>query len=661
LKSNPNLEKADMKEVIEKPLAADKKPTPALIAETTYPRIERKAATFDPKVLQFLLDGVHVEIRNSIKHLITQPEFRYYDGNDIVFYRKKVLAWTKRMAETGIGRIFMPRSVGGEENLPKFIAAFETLAFHDISLIIKLGVQFGLFAGSIQRLGTEYHQQKYLPDAASATLMGCFAMTEIGHGSNVQGLETNAVYHRQSDSFVINSPSYSSGKNYIGNAAEDGRLAVVFAQLEVNGEKHGVHAFLVPIRGENGGPVPGVTIEDNGLKMGLNGVDNGRIWFDHVKVPRVEMLNRFAEVTAEGQYRSDIQSQGARFFTMIGTLVSGRISIAATANSAAKSALTIAIRYAARRRQFGSPKATQETLLLDYPAHQRKLCPLVAKVFALDFALKHLIDLNETVHSGNSRSLETLAAGLKAVITWNTTQTIQTCREACGGEGYLAVNRISALKADTDIYTTFEGDNTVLMQLVAKNLLSEFKDKLKDMRPAQRARFFIDQRLAAIARRNPGFTFNIRQNHLRDTDFQVAMFRFRQSAALFSAGQEFHRLISKSQLDQYAAFAHMQRELLDLAHAHIERMILEQFARIINTVQSQPLKLVLKRACDLFALSQIEFNKGWYLEHGVLTGLKSQAVTRQVDKLCSEIRQEVVQLVDSFDIPDSCLAAPIAL
>jgi acyl-CoA oxidase len=366
-------------------------------------------------------------------------------------------------------------------------------------------------------------------------------------------------------------------------------------------------------------------------------------------------------VTAEGQYRSDIQSQGARFFTMIGTLVSGRISIAATANSAAKSALTIAIRYAARRRQFGSPKATQETLLLDYPAHQRKLCPLVAKVFALDFALKHLIDLNETVHSGNSRSLETLAAGLKAVITWNTTQTIQTCREACGGEGYLAVNRISALKADTDIYTTFEGDNTVLMQLVAKNLLSEFKDKLKDMRPAQRARFFIDQRLAAIARRNPGFTFNIRHNHLRDTDFQVAMFRFRESAALFSAGQEFHRLISKSQLDQYAAFAHMQRELLDLAHAHIERMILEQFARIINTVQSQPLKLVLKRACDLFALSQIEFNKGWYLEHGVLTGLKSQAVTRQVDKLSSEIRQEVVQLVDSFDIPDSCLAAPIAL
>ena len=655
------LENTKMKETLEKPSAVEERSAPVSIAVRSYPPIERKPATFDPKVLQRLLDGVQVEIRDSVKQLITQPEFRYYDGNDLVVYRKQVLAWTKRLAATGIGRIFISRSVGGEENLPKFIAAFETLAYHDISLVIKLGVQFGLFAGGIQRLGTEYHHQKYLRDAASATLMGCFAMTEIGHGSNVQGLETSAVYQRESDCFVLHSPTYWAGKNYIGNAAEDGRSAVVFAQLEVAGQRHGVHAFLVPIRGDNGIPLPGVTIEDNGLKMGLNGVDNGRIWFDHVKVPRVEMLNRFADVTANGEYRSDIKSQAARFFTMIGTLVSGRISIAASANSAAKSALTIAIRYAARRRQFGSPKAAQETLLLDYPAHQRRLCPLIAKAFALDFALKHLIELNETVHSGNSRPLETLAAGLKAVTTWNVTQTIQTCREACGGEAYLAVNRISALKADTDIYTTFEGDNTVLMQLVAKNLLSEFKEKLKEMRPAQMAGFFIDQRLTSIGKRNPGFTFNISQSHLRDSDFQIVMFKFRESATLFSAAQEFHRLTSKRQLDQYAAFAHMQRELLELAHAHIERMILERFTRMIVTVQSQPLKLVLKRLCDLFALSQIESNKGWYLEQGALTGWKSKAITRQVDKLCHEIRQEAVQLVDSFGIPDSCLAAPIAL
>jgi acyl-CoA oxidase len=650
-----------MKELLEKPSAANCGSAATAVAGQRYPPIERKAATFDPKILQLLLDGVHAQVRNSMKQIICQPEFRYYDGNDVAIYRKQILAWTKRLAATGIGRIFMSRSVGGEQNIPKFIAAFETLAFHDISLVIKLGVQFGLFAGSIQRLGTEYHHEKYLPDAASTTLMGCFAMTEIGHGSNVQGLETTAVYQRASDDFVLHSPTYSAGKNYIGNAAEDGRLAVVFAQLEVNDQKHGVHAFLVPIRGENGEPIPGVTIEDNGLKMGLNGVDNGRIWFDHVRVPRIEMLNRFADITADGQYRSDIQSQGARFFAMIGTLVSGRISIAATANSAAKSALAIAVRYAARRRQFGSPKAAKETLLLDYPAHQRRLCPLIAKTFALDFALKHLVELNENASAGHSRSLESLAAGLKAATTWHATRTIQTCREACGGEGYLAENRISALKADTDIYTTFEGDNTVLMQLVAKNLLSEFNDRLKEMRTAQLAGFFLDQGLVAVAKRDPRITFNTRESHLRDTDFQIVMFRFRESTALFAAAQEFRRLTTRLDLDPYAAFAQMQRELLDLAQAHIDRVILERFAGIIATVYTHSLKAVLKRACDLFALFQIEVNKGWYLEHGLMTGFKSRAVSRQVDKLCREVRDEAVQLVDSFGIPDSCLAAPIAL
>jgi acyl-CoA oxidase len=648
-----------MKETLEKPLKVEGTTAPQ--KGLGYPPIERRPSTFDPKVLQRVLDGDHAEIRNWVKQLITQPEFRYYDGNDMVVQRRQVVAWVKRIADAGIGRIFLPRSLGGEENVPKFMAAFETLTFHDISLVIKLGVQFGLFAGSIQQLGSEYHHQKYLPDAAAAKLMGCFAMTEIGHGSNVQGLETTAVYDGSSDCFVLHSPTYSAGKNFIGNAADDGRLATVFAQLEVNGQKHGVHAFVVPIRDENGNPFPGITIEDNGLKMGLNGVDNGRIWFDQVKVPRAEMLNRFANVTVDGQYRSDIQSQTARFFTMIGTLVSGRISMAATGNSAAKSALTIAIRYAARRRQFGAPKASQETLLLDYPAHQRRLCPLLANVFALDFALKYLIELKETVRTGSSRPLETLAAGLKAFTTWNTTQTIQTCREACGGEGYMAVNRLSALKADTDICTTFEGDNIVLMQLVAKNLLSEFKDKLKEMRPAQMAGFFVDQRLTAIAKRNPTLTLNIVERHLRDTDFHVMMLRLRETSTLFSAARKFRHLTGRKKMHPYAAFTRMQRELLELAYAHVERVILERFAQTISTVQTSPVKQALKRLCDLFALSRIELHKGWHLEHGSLTGLKSEAVTRTVDKLCQEVRQDAVQLVDSFGIPDSCLAAPIAL
>src|SRR5262249_42967801 len=423
---------------------------------------------------------------------------------------------------------------------------------------------------------------------------------------------------------------------------------------------HGVHAFVVPIRDQEGRPLPGVTIQDNGLKMGLNGVDNGGIWFEHVRVPRVEMLNRFANVTEDGQYRTEIQSKNARFFTMIGTLLGGRISIATSGNCGAKSALTISIRYGARRRQFGPPRSSQETLLLDYPAHQRRLFPLLTNVFALDFALKHLVEQTEKIRPEDSRPLETLAAGLKALTTWNATQVIQTCRETCGGEGYLAVNRLSALKADTDVFATFEGDNTVLMQLVAKNLLTEFNEKLNGMRPSQMTAFMVNHALTTIVRRNPTIVLNTFDAHLQDVKFQLGMLRFRESSLLIRGAQRFRHLTLKKNLDPFSAFSRMQRELLDLSRAHIDRVVLQQFAKTVEAVTDQSLRIALKRLCDLFALSQIEINRGWFLENGALRAVTSRAITRMVDELCLQIRQDAVHYVDAFGIPDSCLAAPIA-
>jgi acyl-CoA oxidase len=634
--------------------------TPELEKDRAYPPIERTPASFDPALMQNLLDGEYRETREKVKALVTSREFRYFEGTDVREYRRQVLAWTRLFAADGYGLIFMPKEVGGESNLPKFMAAFETLAFHDISLVIKAGVQFGLFAGSIQRLGTEYHHRKYLADAASTKLLGCFAMTEIGHGSNVQGLETTATYDPELDQFVINTPFHSAGKTYIGSAAEDGRLATVFAQLEVGGKRHGVHAFVVPIRDAAGVILPGVRIEDNGMKMGLNGVDNGKLWFDQVRIPRAEMLNRFADVGSDGKYFSRIESQGARFFTMIGTLVAGRISIAASANSVAKSALTITVRYAARRRQFGPSTGAKETLILDYPSHQERLFPLLANVYALDFALKHLVAKNEETQPGKSRPLETLAAGLKAYTSWNTTRTIQTCREACGGEGYMSVNRFAALKADTDVYATFEGDNTVLMQLVAKNLLSELKEGLSELRPQQLAVYFIDQKLSRVVRRNPLRTWNTGKRYLLRPEAQIALFRLREDSLLLRAASHFRREIKSERGDAYAAFTKLQPELLELAHAHVERVILERFVHALGDLTDSSLYPVLKRLCDLLALGHLHQARGWYLENGAMSGPQAKALRGLVSQLCIDLRKDAVALVDAFGIPDACLAAPIA-
>src|SRR6185295_13956632 len=181
--------------------------------------------------------------------------------------------------------------LGGGGDLGRFIAAFETLAFHDLSLLVKFGVQFGLFGGSILQLGTERHHAAYLRQVGDLSLPGCFAMSETGHGSNVAELRTVARFDRERGDFELHTPDEMARKDWIGNAARDGRMATVFAQLEVDATPHGVHAFLVPIRGEGGSPLPGVTIEDCGRKGGLLGVDNGRLTFDRVRVPRESLLN----------------------------------------------------------------------------------------------------------------------------------------------------------------------------------------------------------------------------------------------------------------------------------------------------------------------------------------------------------------------------------
>src|SRR6201987_6213872 len=628
-----------------------------LTFDRSYPPIERPFTGFEPAALQAYLDGESAETRNLIKSIITRPGFGHFEGGDRHEYRRQVLVWLRTISEAGLDRLFLPPELGGEANLTKLMAVIEALSFHDGSLFIKLGVQFGLFGGSIQQLGTEYHHRKYLPKAAACQLFGGFAMTEIGHGSNVQALETTAVYDSEHRDFIINSPSYSSGKTFIGNAAVDGQFMVVFAQLHIGAANHGVHAFVVPIRDENGQPLPGVTIEDNGLKLGLNGVDNGRIWFRNTRVPKIELLNRFAGVTDDGQYRSDIKSNNSRFFTMIGTLVNGRITLALAANSMAKSALTIAIRYTARRRQFGG--GIQETLVLDYPATQRRLMPLLANAYAFDFAVKRLVRVRDQSPSTDARPIESLAAGIKAFSTWTAIHTIQVCRESCGGEGYMFANRFAALKADADIFATFEGDNTVLMQLVAKNLLGELKDQLKEMNPGRIARFFLDQRLKALKKRFMDLT--TANASLLNPEQQLAYFRFRESTLLLRAGSKFRRLTRHRAMDAYSAFIHLQPELLELAEAYAERQVLESFLEAVAHVPEQTLQRPLRKLADLFALYHLEKHKGWFLENGFMGGRRAIAITSNVTRLCQEVRQDAVALVDAVGIPDTCLGAPIAL
>ncbi|KAG2711848.1 hypothetical protein I3760_04G096600 [Carya illinoinensis] len=359
----------------------------------------------------------------------------------------------------------------------KYFAILEAVGSVDMSLGIKMGVQYSLWGGSVLNLGTKKHKVKYYDGIDNMEYPGCFAMTELHHGSNVQGLQTVATFDPITDEFVIDTPNDGAIKWWIGNAAVHGKFATVFAKLMLPTHNTkgvsdmGVHAFIVPIRDlKTHQTLPGIEIHDCGHKVGLNGVDNGALRFRSVRIPRDNLLNRFGDVSRDGKYTSSLPTINKRFAATLGELVGGRVGLAYSSVSVLKIAATIAIRYSLLRQQFGPPKQP-EVSILDYQSQQHKLMPMLASTYAFHFATLHLVEKYSEMKKSHDEQLvgdvHALSAGLKAYVTSYTAKSLSICREACGGHGYAAVNRFGSLRNDHDIFQTFEGDNTVLLQQVA--------------------------------------------------------------------------------------------------------------------------------------------------------------------------------------------------
>jgi acyl-CoA oxidase len=618
------------------------------------------AEQVDPRALTTVLDGRWGELRRRLRERMTSSKLADSYDLDREAHRALVSEQLRELVDAGHPKLGFDRAYGGEGDTGGSVVSFEMLGYGDLSLMVKAGVQWGLFGGAVQLLGTERHHERYLRDIISLELPGCFAMTEAGHGSDVQHLRTTATY--TDGSFVVNTPDDAARKDYIGNAARDGRLAVVFAQLIVGDRQYGVHAFMVPIRDSAGRPMPGVRIEDCGPKAGLNGVDNGRLWFSGVRVPREALLNRYGDVTEDGTYTSPIESDGRRFFTMLGALVRGRVSVAGGAGSATQRALTIAVRRAEVRRQFQRPGDGAEVVLLDYLAHQRKLLPALATTYALHFAQEELVAMLHEVQSGPEpderaqRVLESRAAGIKAVATWHATATVQTAREACGGAGYLAENLLPGLKADTDVFTTFEGDNTVLLQLVAKGLLTDYRDNFADLSPLATARLVAEQLMGAVLERLPAR--KLVSPALHDRAWHTDLFEDREQHILAGLARRL-RAAASSDNDPFEVFNDAQDHVLLAGRAHIDRLVLDAFVAAIDTCADAPAKALLTRVCDLYVLSTIEADRAWFLEHGRLTPQLAKKVVAEVNALCKELRPHARTLVDAFAIPEQYLATQL--
>jgi len=621
--------------------------------------------------------GRWAEVRLRARALCERPEMWKIEGQPISEHRERVLEQLSHLVDAGAVLLSFPESVGGKANPGGNIANFEQLVLADPSLQIKSGVQWGLFGAAVMHLGTEKHHLKFLPGIMSLETPGCFAMTETGHGSDVASIATTATYDETSGDFVLHTPHRGAWKDYIGNAALHGKAAVVFAQLIVGGENHGVHALYVPLRDENGF-LPGIGGEDDGPKGGLNGIDNGRLHFTNVRVPRENLLDRYGSVDENGVYSSPIESRGRRFFTILGTLVQGRVSLVGAVSVASQLAMTIAVKYAVVRRQFPVPGTNSEQVLLDYQQHQRRLLPRLANAYAMTFAQDELLNIFHDVFSGardteeERQDLETLAAALKPYASWSTLDIVQAAREACGGQGYLAENRLSTLHGDLDVYVTFEGDNTVLLQLVAKRLLGDYAQQFKGADFGTMAGYLADQvgdaafnrsGLRRLAQNVADFGSTARSiGYVRSTASQRQLLTDRVHSMVAEVADHLKHS-SKLPPEEAAALMNKhQSALIDAAWAHAELVVWEAFTHAVDRLDEGPNKQVMRWLRDLHGFTLIEKHRDWYLMKGRLSAHRAEAITDYINhRLLPRLRPHALDLVDSFGLTEDLIRAPIAV
>ncbi|CAL9195206.1 unnamed protein product [Musa hybrid cultivar] len=607
---------------------------------------ERIRAEFDVEAMKIAWAGSKhaVDVADRMARLVaSDPVFKKDDR--MMLGRKELFKNTLRKAAHAWRRINELRLTEEEASMLRI--------FVDEPGYVDL--HWGMFVPAIKGQGTDEQQKKWLPLAYKMQIIGCYAQTELGHGSNVQGLETTATFDPKTDEFIIHSPTLTSSKWWPGGLGKISTHAVVYARLITDGKDHGINGFIVQLRSlDDHSPLPGIVVGDIGTKFGngaYNTMDNGVLRFDHVRIPRNQMLMRVSQVTREGKFvQSDVPRQ-----LLYGTMVYVRQTIVSDASKALSRAVCIAVRYSAVRRQFGSQDGCPETQVIDYKTQQSRLFPLLASAYAFRFVgewLKWLYrDVTERLQANDFSTLpeaHACTAGLKSLTTSVTADGIEECRKLCGGHGYLCSSGLPELFAVYVPACTYEGDNVVLLLQVARFLMKTVSQLGSGKKPVGTTAY-----MGSVQHLMQSKCDVLTAEDWLKPSVILEAFEARAIRLAINCAKNISKFPSQEE-----GFSELSADLLEVAIAHCQLIIVSKFIdKVKEDIQGHGVKELLQILCNVYALSLVHKHLGDFVSTGYITPKQGALANEQLRFLYAQVRPNAVALVDAFNYTDHYLGS----
>lgn len=517
----------------------------------------------------------------------------------------------------------------------------------DVSLGLKYVVNSSMFAGGVLRMGTERHKE-IAEQALRGEIYGCVCFSEVAHGTNAQGLRTTATYDLKRKQFILHTPDFEAAKCYIcfGKSAEYG---IVYANLILpGGENRGIHAFLVKIHDTNLKPYLGITTADLGEKIGANGVDNAIIIFNQYPVPRESLLNQVGDVTEDGKYIANLNNSKEIYQINLKGFSESRVRVLAMTTSYLVKSLTIAIRYAAVRKQFSPSDGQDEVSIIEYQTHQYRLFPYLAmayvsKIFC-QYVFKNVYGM--TPLASIAEELHAITSGAKSVIVWLVRDAIQECREACGGHGYLKASGIGEMRNSNDLNCTSEGENHVIIQQTSNWLLKKWPSVLQNQRvknPLRSIEFVNDAKNIL----NTKFSSSV-----MDIDCILNTFKW-LTCYMLKTTYEKHQAILKQSSEFHAKNEIQVFHAKTLATVYVQHLMLSVMKERIDDTEDTELKKVLSKLFILFGCWCLDKHMMKLYSGGYIINTNAASLIQEtILNVCAELKNEAVALIDAIAHPD---------